>query len=303
MTKLLQTLIVGVQVGAIYGLIALGLALVYKATRVFNFAHGEFGTVAVFSVWLLLPEAAFTPAGGPGVSVSGALFLFAAVGLVVGTAFGMATYLLVVRPLTGRPEVTVLVATAGVALAAVSLQLIMGRAEPRSMPSFIDGRAFTLASVNITWQTVFTIVVLAVVAVALGIFFRTRVGTALLATAQEPFAATLAGISTTTMSLVTWGVAGFLAAAGGLMATASDRLLTPGIMTGKYLIPAFTAAILGGITSMPGAVLGGMLLGVIQASSNNYLPASWPGKPQIGVFVILVAVLLLRPRGLLGKEA
>lgn len=304
MAKLIQTLIIGAQVGAVYGLIALGLALVYKATRVFNFAHGEFGTVAVFAVWLLLPDSAFVTSGDPDVvEFIGPLFQWAWLGLLVGGVFGVLTYLLVVRPLQGRPAVTTLVATAGVALGAISLELIIGRAEPRSMPNFISGKAFRVADVNVSWQTVFMIMVLTGAALLLAAFFRTRVGTALLATSQEPFAASLYGISPTTMAVLTWGVAGVLAAAGGLLATASDKLLTPGVMTGKYLIPAFTAAVLGGINSMPGAVLGGVILGIVQASSNSYLPASWPGRPQIGVFLILVLVLLVRPRGLMGKEA
>ena len=301
MTAFLQTLIIGIQVGAVYGLIALGLALVYKATRVFNFAHGEFGTLAVFAVWMLLPDNVFDIARDGGIVMP--MFALAGVGLLVGGLLGVVTYLLIVRPLEGRPIVISLVATAGVTLLMIGFELYFGRAEPRSMPGFINGTAFRVLGIAVQWQTLFILAVLAVVALLLAAFFRSPLGTALLATAQEPFAASLYGISPRTMAVMTWGMAGVLAAVGGLLAVSSDRLLTPGVVTGIYLVPAFTAAILGGITSMPGAVVGGMLLGIIQASSNQYLPSTWPGRPQIGVFVILVVMLFLRPRGLLGKEA
>ncbi|MBW3664035.1 MAG: branched-chain amino acid ABC transporter permease [Actinobacteria bacterium] len=302
-SELMSVIIIGLRIGAVYALIALGLALIYKATRVFNFAHGEFGTVPMFVTWGLVT-------GGLGMTMWAA----AGIAIVVGVLLAVATYFLVVRWLRARPGVTTLVATAGVALFLIQLQIIIGRAEPRNFPPFIDGSPcitrgedgscfWRVGGVIIEWQTILIVGVLAAVAVILALFFRTRTGTALLATAQEPFAASLYGISTERMAVITWAAAGGLAAIGGVLAGAFDQLFTPGWITGRYLVAAFTAAILGGITSMPGVVVGGVLLGMIQAASGTWLPATWPGRPQIGVFTILVLVLVLRPRGLLGKEA
>lgn len=301
---LMQTAIIGVSVGSIYALVALGLALVYKAQRVFNFAQGEFGTVAVFAAWLAYTgpsDADSWLRGGLGLRPTAALLVASLIGIVVGIALALATEVLVVRKLVDSAPVTTLVATAGVALLVVSLQIIVGEAQPRNLPKLVTGGP-TFFGVVVEWQSLLLVGVLAVVALLLALFFRTRTGTALLATAQEPFAAELYGISTRKMALITWAGAGALAAVGGLLAVGFFQTFTPGYVTAQYLVPAFTAAILGGITSMPGAVVGGLLLGVVQASSSALLPSTWPGRPQIGVFVILLAVLLFFPRGLLGKE-
>lgn len=302
---LFQVSVIGTSVGAIYALIALGLALVYKAQRVFNFAQGEFGTMAVFVAWL-----AYTGPQGEerwladqlGLGDTGALLVASAIGLAVGILLAVASYALVVRKLADSSPVTTLVVTAGIAFFLIAGQIVVGEATVRNFPRFIDGGP-RIGGIIVDWQTLVLAGVLALVAAILAIFFRTKTGVALLATSQEPFAARLYGVSTDRMAMITWATAGVLGAVGGLLAVGYFQSFGPGIITGTYLIPAFTAAILGGITSMPGAVLGGLLLGFVQASSNVLLPATLPGKPQIGVFTILLAVLLFFPRGLLGKEA
>lgn len=302
---LFQTTVIGLSVGTIYALIALGLALVYKAQRVFNFAQGEFGTVAVFVAWLIYTG----PQGEErwltdqlGLGDTGALLLASGVGLIVGILLAVASYAIVVRKLADSSPVTTLVVTTGIAFFLIALQIVIGEAKVRNFPRYIDGGP-RIGGIVVDWQTILLAGVLAAVALLLAIFFRSKTGVALLATAQEPFAARLYGVSTEKMALITWATAGALGAVGGLLAVGFFQSFGPGIITGTYLIPAFTAAILGGITSMPGAVVGGLLLGFVQASSNVLLPATVPGKPQIGVFVILLAVLLFFPRGLLGKEA
>ncbi len=316
---LLTVIAVGITPGAIYAMIGLGLALIYKASKVFNFAQGEFGTVPIFVSWLILSAGAEDATGAVRDAGVGRLIIATLIALAAGVLLAMATYVLVVRRLQARGAVTTLVGTAGVALLVVQTEIIIGEASVRNFRKFVNGSPcfgsevindvevctspLTIGAAVIEWQTLITLGVLVVTALGLAAFFRTQLGTALLATSQEPFAASLYGISTNTMNLVTWAAAGLLGAIGGLLAAGFTDTFTPGAITSAWLIGAFAGSILGGITSMPGAVVGGLLLGVIQSASNTWLPSSWPGRPQIGVFGVLLIVLLLRPRGLLGKEA
>lgn len=312
-------LVPGLSAGAIYALVALGLALVYKATKVFNFAQGEFGTVPIFVVWLFITRGIDPASQAIQDATTGQILLGMGLGLLVGVLLALLVYVLVVRPLQGASGVTTLVGTAGVALFIVSVEIILGEASVRSFPELISGTPclgsevvegaercttfFNIGGVLVDWNTILIFAVLAIVSFLLGLFFRTQTGTALLATSQDPFAASLYGVSTNTMSMITWGTAGFLGALGGLLAVGFSDTFTPGLITGQYLVAGFTAAILGGITSMPGAVLGGILVGLVQSASQNFLPDSMSGKAQVGVFAVLLLVLLIRPRGLLGKEA
>ena len=140
----------------------------------------------------------------------------------------------------------------------------------------------------------------------LAVYFKTPHGVALLATSQDPFAAELQGINVNAMTSSAWGVAGALAALAGLLGAGVFNLLSPGLLLSTFLIPAFTGVIIGGITSMVGAVAGGLLLGLIVATANQVntsFSLGLPGPPQIAVLLSLLLVLLFRPRGLLGTEA
>lgn len=279
----------GSIVGAGYALVALGIVLIYKATRQFNFAQGEFGTVATFVAWMLLNRGLGWPLAGT-------------IAVLTGVAMGLAVERFVVRPLTNSPQVTVLVATAGVALLAIALQIIIGEAKLRAIDPMVGGEGFTLARALVKPQDLMIVAGLAVTGAVLILFFRSPVGTALLATSQEPFAARIAGISTTQMSMLVWGVAALFGALAGLLFAPVDAF-TPGFMTQRRLIPGFTAAVLGGITSLPGAVVGGFAIGLIEALFGYFLGNQIRGADGLGVFIALLAVLIVRPRGLLGKAA
>jgi branched-chain amino acid transport system permease protein len=224
------------------------------------------------------------------------------IAVLTGVAMGLAVERFVVRPLANSPQVTVLVATAGVALLAIALQIIIGEAKLRAIDPMIGGQGFTLARALVKPQDLMIIAGLAVTGVVLVLFFRSPVGTALLATSQEPFAARIAGISTTQMAMLVWGVAALFGALAGLLFAPVDAF-TPGFMTQRRLIPGFTAAVLGGITSLPGAVVGGFAIGLIEALFGYFLGNQIRGADGLGVFVALLAVLIVRPRGLLGKAA
>jgi branched-chain amino acid transport system permease protein len=289
-----QSLVIGTITGAAYGLVALGLVLIYKSSGVFNFAQGEFGTVAVCTLYLL--HSNDVPYG---VAVVGAL--------LAGMLFGFLTERIVIRPLFEAPRVTLLVATAGVALLAIAIQQWLfdnqGRPIARAFPRTDRVSVF---GVDISDQKLWLIATLAVLAVLLGLFFtRTNLGLAIIGASQEPTATELVGISVRRLSTFTWVLAALLGALAAVIAVPDTGQFTPGIMTSAYLIPAFTAAVLGGMTSLPGAFLGGVLVGIIQSvASSAEIFQDIPGTPStLIVFLVLLGVLIVRPQGLLGKAA
>jgi branched-chain amino acid transport system permease protein len=287
----------GVVYGAAYALLGLGIVLVYKGSRVFNFAQAEFGTVAAFTVYLT--------------HTNGVPYVFAAViGVLAAVVFGLLLERGVVQPLFNAPKVTLLVATAGIALLSISLQLFIGGATARSYEPAIQGTAFRPFGVALSGQQLLVILVLAGFAAALAVFFRTDLGLAILAVSQEPTATNLSGISVRRISALIWALAALMGGVAGVLAPAiQPGAFTPGYMTNNFLIFAFVAAVIGGMTSLPGAVVGGFVLGLAQQFTFNYIAdirwveTNLPGSPELVTFVLLVTVLAIRPAGLLGREA
>ena len=286
----------GAVQGAVYGLLGLGLVLLYKSNRVFNFAQAEFGTTAAFAT--LFAD------NGTGPLPNMPLPLAVVFGLLVGTGVGLLTELLVVRPLFNAPKVTLVVATAGVTLLLIAVQGFLAGAEPSTLSPLLKGDLVDAGAIRVTNQQLLIVLVLAVLAVASALFFsRTRTGTAIIAVSQEPTATSLVGISVKRTSALTWGLAGLLGGIAGILLSGSTGFVSPGSLTGLALIPAFTAAVFGGITSLPGAFLGGVVIGVVEALAQANIPKDdLPGSGRVVLFVALLAVLLVRPAGLLGKE-
>jgi branched-chain amino acid transport system permease protein len=289
---LAQAVVIGIITGAGYGLVALGLVLVHKSSGVFNFAQGEFGTVAVYTLYRVHDRI--------GIPLVPAMI----VGLAASVAMALATERVVVRRLFDAPRVTLLVATAGVALLAISLELWLGEARLRFIqPALGRLDRLSLFGVQVSDQRMLILAALLVLAVLLGLFFsRTNLGLAILAVSQEPVATELMGISVRRLSSFIWGLAGLLAGIAGMLAAGDARSFGPGFMTFNALIPGFTAAVLGGMNSLPGAFAGGVVVGVAQslAVSSSAFKAI-PGPGSVMVFVLLVVVLTVRPQGLLGK--
>jgi branched-chain amino acid transport system permease protein len=289
-----ESLVIGVITGSAYGLVALGLVLIYKSSGVFNFAQGEFGTVAVCTLYLL--HSNDVPYG---VAVIGAL--------LAAMLFGFLTERVIVRPLFDAPRVIVLVATAGVALLAIGIQQWLFDNQGRPIArAFTTVDRVTILDVQISDQRLWLIGTLAVLAVLLGLFFtRTNLGLAIIGASQEPTATELVGISVRRLSTFTWVLAALLGGLAAVIAVPDTGNFTPGIMTSGYLIPAFTAAVLGGMTSLPGAFLGGVIVGIVQSvATNAAVFEDIPGTPStLIVFLVLLGVLVIRPQGLLGKTA
>ncbi len=287
-------LVIGIITGAAYGLVALGLVLVYKSSGVFNFAQGEFGTVAVFALYLL--------------HLWGLPYFFAVVGaLVVAIVMGLLTEFLVIRPLFDAPRVTLLVATAGISLLAIGVEIWLGEARLRNIaPAFGRFDRVSVLGVQVSDQRLLLLVTLALLAGGLAWFFnRTNLGLAILGTSQEPTATELMGISVRRISTLTWGLAAFLGGLAGVVAVPVTGSFGPGAVTTSLLIPAFTAAVIGGFTSLPGAFLGGTIVGVAEswATADNLFDFV-PGQAgTVIVFVLLLTILAIKPTGLLGRAA
>jgi len=288
-----DSLILGIITGASYGFLALGLVLIYKSSGVFNFAQGEFGTVAVYVLYLLHFE---MPYG------------FALLGAIVSAVLlGILVERLVVRPLFHAPRVILLVATAGVALLCTGVELWWGEATGRPIDRALPTLdRVSILGVQVSDQRLLLIATLAVLALLLAWFFnRTNLGLAILGASQEPTATELMGISVRRLSTITWGLAALLGGLAGVLAIPEGGAFTPGILTARFLIPAFTAAVLGGMTSLPGAFLGGIIVGVVQSVATSAdVFDDIPGTPgTLMVFIVLLVVLVIRPQGLLGKAA
>ncbi len=304
METVIEVFVFGMQSGAIFGLVGLGLALVYKATKILNFAQGELGTLPAFVA--LLTMTGFEVAGDGEID-RGLLIPATLAAIAVGALLGVVLYLAVIRPLGKVSPVTSLVATAAVALLLTTIELNWFDARARRFPRPVNG-GFRLSGTDITiaWHTIVILAVLAGVALGLAAFFRSAPGVALLATAEDSFAAELQGVPVERMRAMAWGAAGALGGLAGVLGAGVFESLTPGLVTTTFMIPAFTGVVLGGITSMVGAVVGGFALGIISQAAIQIVTTyelDVPGPPQLAVLVVLLAVLLVRPQGLLGKSA
>jgi branched-chain amino acid transport system permease protein len=303
----LSPLFNGIGNGAAYGLIGLGLVLLYKSNRIFNFAQGEFATISAIVTYVFY--------AGTGALPKLPFFVAALLGIVAAVLVALLTERLVIRPMFNRAKLILVVGTVGVALLLIGVEGLLPYPKTQQLPeigSVLGVRPYItkIDSIPVLDQDVAKLVILAALAIGAFLFFRyTATGTAILAVSQDATAARVVGISVERISLISWGIAGLLGGVAGiLLATPPQGTITPGAFTGSTLTVAFAAAVLGGMTSLPGAFVGGLSLGLIEAFANADASLG-PGLrnvqqgQELAVFVVLLAVLLFRPRGMLGKEA
>ena len=285
MSSFISTLIDGLSLGAIYALIALGYTMVYGIAKMLNFAHGDIIMVGAYAILTIL-----TATG----STATAIFI----SVVVCTLFGVIIEKLAYKPLRGASPLAVLITAIGVSYLLQSLaQLIFeSRSRTVTLPGF---GSVTIGSLNIAVTTLITLVVCAVIMAALTLFVKnTRTGRAMQAVSEDKGAAQLMGINVDRIIMITFAIGSALAAFASLFYLMQIPSVTPtlGSMPG---IKAFTAAVIGGIGSMPGAMLGGILLGVIEKVCLS-IPVLSPYTTAIE-FGLLIVILLVKPIGLLGK--
>ena len=300
MVDLVQYLVGGLTAGTLYGLVALGIVLLYRSSRVLNFAHGDLATLAAFvGFTVLLRRQPPTPFPiGP--QTGWWSFLPAMAGaLLVAALAGAAFYFFIIRPVKEATLLGRIVVTLGLALAINGLVVLVWGADTKVFPfPLSDVRVYRLGGVVISQLSLgLTTAGLLLVALLYLLVQRTRVGLAMRAVAQDLTAAQALGIPSRRIFALTWGLAGMLAAAAGILA-APVTLLTPFMMLDPFL-KGFAAAVLGGMDSLPGAVLGGWLLGLAESLFAGYI--SFKFKTTLA-FLIIILTLMLRPEGLLGRE-
>ena len=292
----LNFLISGISLGSIYAIIALGYTMVYGIAKMLNFAHGDVIMVGAYVCFFAVTKNNLPPVLGILLAV------------VLCTALGIIIEKLAYKPLRQATSLAVLITAIGVSYFLQNAALLLWTPNPKIFPNLfarvVDGKkvnGFQLfdGQLRISYVTVVTIVACIVIMVALTLFTgRTRIGKAMRACSEDKGAAQLMGINVNRTISLTFAIGSALAAiAGALLCSFSPALMpTTGSMPG---IKAFTAAVFGGIGSIPGAFLGGILLGVIEALARAYISTQLSNSI---VFAVLIIILLVRPAGLLGKH-
>lgn len=281
-----QQLIGGIALGCVYGLIALGFVLIYKATEVVNFAQGEIMMLGAFLSFTFI-------------TTLGLNYWLAFLLCIVAMAIlGAIMERLVIRPILGYPQFSIVMATIGLGLVIRSLAgIIWGTDDLRIETPFTNG-VYRVGSLVIAWDALSIIVATALLCAALYTFFRfTRVGIAMQATSQNMLAAYYMGIPVKRMFSLIWSLSAIVACCAGVL-LAPITLIHANL--GFLGIKAFPAAVLGGFGSIPGALAGGITIGIVESLSGFYLPE---GVKDVAAYVVLLIVLLWRPQGLFGSNA
>jgi branched-chain amino acid transport system permease protein len=287
MADFLQQVVSGLASGAVYASLALALVLIYRATDVINFSQGEMATFATYIAWSLMNR---------GVDY------WPAFALTLGIAFvgGIAVERVVIRPVEHRPEIVIVIVTIGMLIAINGLTGWIWGAEVKSFDSPFPNTTHDVAGVTVSTRDVGTMGICLFTVIALWAFFRfTTLGLAMRSSAVNPQASRLLGVRVSWMLALGWGFAAVLGAVAGMMA-APTVFLDPSMML-IVLIYAFASAVLGGIDSPVGAVVGGLLLGVIVNVLGAYVVPAELRLPT--ALAILLLVLIIRPQGLFGHVA
>ncbi len=288
--NLLLNTINGISLGSIYAIIALGYTMVYGIAKMLNFAHGDVIMVGAYICFCAMSYLSLPPVVG------------VVMAMVVCTILGMVIERLAYKPLRSAPSLAVLITAIGVSYFLQNAALLIWKSDPKVFPSVlagIPGLEFFGGELRLTAVTIVTILANIVIMLALTTFTgKTKTGKAMRAVSEDKGAAQLMGIDVNRTISLTFAIGSGLAAiAGVLLCSAYPTLMpTTGSMPG---IKAFTAAVLGGIGSIPGAMLGGILLGVIEIFARAYISTQ---LSDAIVFAVLIVVLLIRPTGLLGKK-
>jgi branched-chain amino acid transport system permease protein len=291
LNEFLQQLINGVSLGSIYALIALGYTMVYGVLRFINFAHSDVFMVGSFAGYYLgryFPRESF---GGGLMVLAGAMVICAALGVIIER--------FAYRPLRNHSKLNVLITAIGVSLLLENTGQFVFGAEPKAFPMLFPVKSFTfMGGLVLSTSQIAVLVVTLVLLISLRlVVLKTRMGTAMRAVSFNSVAASLVGINNDMVISFTFALGSALAAAGGILYSMNYQAIDPlmGILPG---LKAFVAAVLGGIGNIPGAALGGLLLGIVETFVNG---SRWSTYTDAIAFAALILILLFKPAGLLGK--
>ena len=285
----ITNLINGVSLGSIYAAIALGYTMVYGIAKMLNFAHGDVIMVGAYIVFALTSYAGVNP------------YLALVISMAACTLLGMAIERFAYKPLRGASPLAVLITAIGVSYFLQNMALLIFGSQAKSFTSIVNLPALTLAGgkITISAETIVTIIVSLIIMVSLTLFVnKTKPGRAMLAVSEDKGAAQLMGVNVNATISLTFAIGSGLAAVAGVLLCSAYPTLSSqtGAMPG---IKAFVAAVLGGIGSIPGAVIGGVLIGIIEILSRSYISSQ---MADAIVFAVLIIVLLVKPTGILGKK-
>lgn len=285
--QLLQQLINGLSLGSIYALIALGYTMVYGIIKLINFAHGDIYMVGAYVAFFATTtlKLSFFPA----------LILAMVVAAIVGVVIEKLAY----RPLRYAPRIAILITAIGVSLLLEYGGILLVSPQPRTFPAIFQAEVYTFGNIVVNSQQVLILAVaLSLMVILTYVVHRTKIGKAMRAVSFDTDAARLMGIDVDRVISITFAIGSSLAAAAGMLVGVYYNSIDPlmGIMPG---LKAFVAAVLGGIGIIPGAMLGGIILGVIEALVSGFISSTFR---DAAAFAILIIILLCKPSGLLGKN-
>jgi branched-chain amino acid transport system permease protein len=284
--EVLQLIISGISQGCVYGLIALGFVLIYKATEMVNFAQGDLMMIGAYVAVTFI-----NVLGWPfGWGLLATMVVMAAVGVVLER--------LLFRPMLGEPHFAVLMLTIGLGFLLRAIAGVVWGNEPRALSSPYAGEVVRIGDLVIGYENLVIVFGTAALCTLMFLFFRfSRVGIAMQAASQNQLAAFYVGIPVKRIFALVWALSAMIAGFAGVL-TAPVSMIDP--LIGFVGIKAFAAAIVGGFGSLPGAILGGLLVGLVEQFAGLYLP---PGFSDMSAYVLLLLMLMIRPEGLFASMA
>ncbi|MCK9918133.1 branched-chain amino acid ABC transporter permease [Microbacteriaceae bacterium K1510] len=284
-----QLLVIGLAVGSIYALIALGFVLIYKSSDAINFAQGEFVLVGSYVCLTLITsyKVPFLPA----------LLLT----LVFSALLGWAVERVVLRPFIGEPVISMIMATIGLSSVMAGVVHLFWGTDTRVFPPIFPDKPLELGSVVVSQVYVWSLVTVMILLALFTLFFKfSKLGIAMRATADDQQAALSMGISVKVIFAVTWAISSIVSSVGGVLLGNINGVNSSLAVIGLKVLPV---ALLGGLDSIPGAIVGGFIIGVLESLAGGYLdPILGGGVKEVLPFVVLVLILMFKPYGLFGKR-